>query len=129
VDLSLGDPTATGFLFEVVAVDLPGWYIEIRAWDTTGGFAEYTESLPAGGGNPFVPYAAFTGSIDWSQIGALQFFAQTGEGNDVPALDGAIGRISVEGPDVSVVPLPATALLLLGGIGGLGAMRLRKRKA
>jgi hypothetical protein len=129
VDLNLGDPTATGFLFEVVAVDLPGWYIEIRAWDTTGGFAEYTESLPAGGGNPFVPYAAFTGSIDWSQIGALQFFAQTGEGNDVPALDGAIGRISVEGPDVSVVPLPATALLLLGGIGGLGAMRLRKRKA
>jgi hypothetical protein len=115
---------ATGFLFEIVDVDLPGWYIEIRAWDTAGGYSEYTESLPAGGGSPFVPYALFTGDVDWSTIGALQFFAQTGETNDVPALDGAIGRISVE-----VVPLPASALLLLGGMGGLGALRLRKRKA
>jgi hypothetical protein len=129
IDLSMGDDSATGFLFDVVAVDLPGWYIEIRAWDTSGGFAEYTETLPAGGGNPFVSFASFTGTVDWSQIGALQFFAQTGPDNDVPALDGAIGRISVEGPDVNVIPLPASALLLLGGMGGFGALRLRKRKA
>ena len=31
--------------------------------------------------------------------------------------------------DTSVVPLPATGLLLLGGIGGLGALRLRRKKA
>ena len=87
----------------------------------------YAESLPAGGGNPFVPLAAFSGGpIDWNQVGALQFFAQTGEGNDVPALDGAIGSISVE---TGVVPLPASALFLLGGFGALGALRSRRRKA
>jgi hypothetical protein len=134
IDLSLGDESASGFLFDIFAVDQPGLYIEIRAWEygaAVGDAALFTELLPAGGGNPFVPFAAFTGTdIDWSNVGALQFFAQTGaDGNLVPALDGAIDNISVEGPDVSVVPLPASALLLLGGMGGLGALRLRKRKA
>jgi hypothetical protein len=134
IDLSLGDATASGFLFDIFAVDQPGLYIEIRAWEygaLVGNAAVFTELLPAGGGNPFVPFAAFSGAtIDWSNVGALQFFAQTGaDGALVPALDGAIDNISVEGPDVSVVPLPASALLLLGGMGGLGAMRFRKRKA
>jgi hypothetical protein len=71
-----------------------------------------------------VAFTQFVGNVNWSSIGALQFFAQTGPNSDVPALDGAIGRISVE-----VIPLPASALLLLGGMGGLGALRLRKKRA
>ena len=121
------DGAGAGFLFEIIAVDLPGIFIEIRAWDIFDNMVTYAESLPAGGGNPFVPLAAFSGGpIDWNQVGALQFFAQTGEGNDVPALDGAIGSISVE---TGVVPLPASALFLLGGFGALGALRSRRRKA
>lgn len=125
-----GDESVTGFLFDIVAVDMAGLYIEIRAWENGTGSAlsnaaVYSEVLPVGGGNPFVPFSAFGGaSIDWSNVGALQFFAQTGENSDIPALDGSISRISVE-----VIPLPAPALLLLGGLGGLGALRLRKRKA
>jgi hypothetical protein len=125
LDFLAGGPfDLTGFLFEVIDVDLPGFYIEIRAWDTGTGYSEYTETLPEGGGNPFVFLNQFTGDINWRDVGALQFFAQTGPGSDVPALDGAIGRISVE-----VIPLPAPALLLLAGIGGLGALRLRRRAA
>lgn len=120
------DGAGAGFLFEIIAVDLPGIFIEIRAWDIFDNMVTYAESLPAGGGNPFVPLAAFAGGpINWNQIGALQFFAQTGKGSDVYALDGAIGSISVE---TGVVPLPASALFLLGGFGALGALRSRRRK-
>lgn len=132
IDLLLGSLDLTGFLFDIFAVDQAGLFIEIRAWEYGAGSdlasaATYSETLPAGGGNPFVPFAAFGGAaIDWSNVGALQFFAESGLGPDgtrVKGLDGAIDSISV-----SVIPLPASALLLLGGVGGLGALRLRRRK-
>jgi len=120
------DGAGAGFLFDIFTVDKAGIYIEIRAWDIFSNMVTYAESLPAGGGNPFVSLAAFSGGpIDWNQIGALQFFAQTGEDSDVSALDGAIDSISVE---TGVVPLPASALFLLGGFGALGALRSRRRK-
>lgn len=136
-NLLLGPEDMTGFLFDVLSADAQ-ISIEIRAWDRIGGFSSFAEILEEGGGNPFVPFAAFSGNVDWTQIGALQFFAESGPCGELAAqcvndlagsLDGSIGRISIDGPDVSVVPLPASALLLLGGMGGFGAMRFRKRKA
>jgi hypothetical protein len=120
------DGPGAGFLFEIIAVDLPGIFIEIRAWDIFNNLATLAKELPAVGGSPFVPLEAFAGGIDWNNVGALQFFAQTGAGSDVPALDGAIGSITVE---TGVIPLPASAFLLLGGFGALGALRARRRKA
>lgn len=35
----------------------------------------------------------------------------------------------IEGEDLAPVPLPASALLLLGGVGGLGTLRMARRKA
>jgi len=127
--LDLWDGPGGGFLFDIVAVDLPGIFIEIKVWDIFANLVSFSEELPSGGGNPFVPFAAFVGgAIDWNQVGAIQFFAQTGKNSDVPALDGAIDAIWVITGEPSVIPLPASVLLLLGGIGGLGALRLRRRK-
>lgn len=127
--LDFWDGPGGGFLFDIVSVDLPGIYIEIKVWDIFSNLVTFAEELPAGGGNPFVPFAAFAGgAIDWNQVGAIQFFAQTGKDSDVPALDGAIDAVWVITGEPSPVPLPASVLLLLGGFGGLGALRLRRRK-
>ncbi len=125
IDFQTG--AGAGFFFEILTADLAGLYIEIRAWDVGGTLATFAETLPAGGGDPFVPLGAFTGGIDWNQVGALQFFAQSGIDSDVPSLDGSIGSITVE-TGMGVIPLPASAFLLLGGLGGLTAFGARRRK-
>ena len=121
-----GGPIGGGFNFEVIESDAE-IFIEITAWDITSAMVSFSELLPAGGGNPFVPFAAFSGDagFNWNQVGALQFFAQSGDESSVPSLDGAIGSITVE---TGVIPLPASAFLLLGGVGGLSALGARRRR-
>jgi hypothetical protein len=52
---------------------------------------------------------------------------QDGEGNLLPA--GYDATLPVAAAELSPVPLPATGLLLMGGLGFLGAIRKRRRAA
>jgi hypothetical protein len=62
------------------------------------------------------------GDFNWEQVGALAFSIEALTEN----YDGTLGAISV-------VPLPASAWLLLGGLGGLAgvsaASKRRRRKS
>jgi hypothetical protein len=110
-----------GFDFEVIDVDHMLEFT-MNVWDMDGTLSTYFEEIP-----PieqlvtFLPFSDFTGGADFSDVGAIQIYVNA----PVDNLDGAIGEINV-------VPLPASALLLLGGLGGLGglsAFRTRRRKA
>jgi hypothetical protein len=69
----------------------------------------------------------FLGSAATKRV-EVSIFNESGRVNDGFTFDG--GALALRGPiDVSEVPLPAPALLLLGGIAGLGALRGLKRKA
>ncbi len=119
------DGPGAGFFFDVVRVDAQ-LYIEIRAFDTFGEESVFAGSVIEGG-TPFAPLTAFSNAdFDWNSVGALQFFAQSGPDSDVISLDGAISSISVE---TGVIPLPASALLLLGGLGGLSAFGIRRKRS
>lgn len=106
------------FDFEVIEADHMLDFT-MTVWDMAGGISTYFEELP-----PVEQletrlfFSQFTGTADFSDVGAIQIFV-TG---DRPSLDASIGEIEV-------IPLPASALLLLGGIGGLGALRARRRSA
>lgn len=99
--------------------------VRIQVWDMLGNTGIYTETIDADY-DPELSFsdAAFAG-IDFSQIGALQFFISSSNTND--SVDGAITGIEVRAGDVAPIPLPASGLLLLGGMGGLTFLRRRKK--
>lgn len=133
VDLLAGGTTATqAFVFDVNSFD-ENSDIDFRAyaWDMSGNVATYFENLV----NPFpfdivtfdtslrLDEFTFGAAFDWSNIGALAFSVESTS----IEFDGALGSISV-------VPLPASAFLLLGSLGGLfgmssAAKRRRRRNA
>ncbi|WP_207101620.1 VPLPA-CTERM sorting domain-containing protein [Paracoccus shandongensis] len=99
--------------------------VRIQVWDIFGKTGIYTETIDPDY-DPKLAFsdAAFAG-IDFSKIGALQFFISSTSTND--SVDGAITGIEVRADDVAPVPLPASGLLLLGGMGGLTFLRRRKK--
>jgi hypothetical protein len=107
-----------GFDFEVIEVDHMLEFT-MKVWDTTGALSTYFEEIP-----PiellqtFLPFSDFRGSANFADVGAIQIFVRAPVNN----LDGSIG-------EVNVVPLPASALLLLGGLGGLSAFRARRKRS
>jgi len=122
--VALGDLTDGGtndkFFFEVLSGDLPGTLYTATVTDTFLNSFTVSELLVPGF-SPFQAFADFTG-VDFENVASLTF---TLDSNGVDSFDGSIGSISA-------VPLPASALLLLGGLGGLagfGASKRRRRKS
>lgn len=92
------------------------------AWDTAGNLAMFDEIV---GGAPISPNLfldEFSGdAIDWTQVGALAFKVDSQPGTSSllggaafggDNFDGTVGAISV-----GTVPLPASVLMLMSGLG------------
>lgn len=118
---SLGDLTAgmtnDKFFFEILSGDLPGATFSATVTDGGGMSATVTESLVAGF-SPFQAFADFVG-VDFTDVASLTFTLESPLGTS--SFDGSIGSISA-------VPVPASALLLLGGLGGFAAFSSSKRR-
>lgn len=112
------------FAFEVSYFDQPV-DIAVTVWDTAGETVSYTETLVPGF-SPNLYFSQLTGSssFDWTSVGALQFFVDSTYTE--LSVDGALSSISIK---TTPVPLPASALLLAGGLSGLAMMRRRKKSA
>jgi hypothetical protein len=107
------------FSFDVESFE-SNLFFEVRVWDMLGNTGLYNEILPpAGSFSPDLPLSDFTldAGFDWTQVGALQFFVES----STNGYDGSIGSITLN----STIPLPASALLLLSGVGMLAYRRLR----
>lgn len=120
LDFFTGPLGTPGFFFEVITLDLP-FVVEITAWDLSGAVTDFGGPVSASG-TPFAPLTAFSNAaFDWNNVGALQISADS---SGTQKVDAAIGSITV---DTGVIPLPASALLLLGGLGGLSAFGRRRK--
>ncbi len=115
----------TKFFFEVTDFDqLNAADFSAQVCDVLANCGTYTESLTVGF-NPFLSFGnlAFTSAgVNFGAVDSLTFSLTSTS----TSFDGSLGSISV-------VPLPASALLLLGGLGGFAgvsaAAKRRRRKA
>lgn len=102
-------------------------------WDNDGNRAEFAEIIGAGPISPNLFLSEFEGDdIDWTRVGALAFSIDSREGTSPLGtfggdnFDGQVGVISV-----SAIPLPASVLMLLGGLGsflGISAVSARRQR-
>lgn len=116
------------FVFDVERFDLDV-AVRISLFDTMGREATYDETLETGF-NPILTFGELDveEGFDFTQIGALQLFVDST--NTFISVDGALRSVRIEADDMTpVIPLPASGLLLLGGLGLIPAVRRMRRKA
>ncbi len=107
--------------FDVVDTDLAGLFIQITARDTAGLNAVYSETLPSVEDletRLFLTQFATDGGFDFGSLDYLEFYVRS----DAASLDGILNSVTLQ-----AVPVPAAAFLLVGAVGGLGALRLRRK--
>ena len=113
------------FFFDIGVFDNIANFVA-SATDTFGNTSTYTEVL-SGAFSPTLFFSAFSGSADFNSLAKLSFMIDTtnvpGSG-PVRSVDGSLNSISINAP--SAVPLPAGGLLLLAGLGAIGALRRKK---
>ncbi len=87
--------------------------------DTANNVSTYAEALTPTF-NPQLLFSAFTGSADFNSVASVTFRIDTTGG--ITGVDG-----SLKGIEIGAVPVPAAGLMLLSGIGGIAALRRRKK--
>lgn len=113
--------------FGVESFDHDTW-IEVIAFDGSGNSVSYSETLYVG----FSPNLSLTqmagdAGFSWGDVIALQFIVNSTSGETgltTLDIDGRLTSITLE-----TVPLPASGILLLGGVTGLAALRRRNKKS
>ncbi len=109
------------FDFDVVATDIAGLEFQVNVRDTSGLTANYTEILPSVEDletRLFLTQFTTQAGFDFGSVDSLEFYVRS----DADSLDGILDRITLQ-----AVPVPAAAFLLVGAVGGLGALRLRRK--
>lgn len=100
------------------------------AYDMFGNVGQFDEIVGAADISPILPLSAFSGSVDWTNLGAIGFTIDSRSGID-PVL-GEFGGINFDGKvgsiTVNAVPLPASVLMLLSGVGAVGGVGFLRRK-
>lgn len=125
------DTTVNSFISQTISFTSAGsyllnfWYSSIRNNDgitaEIGGVSQNYTTIGSSNTGWQLVTLAFTSDGTTPQL--LKFSA-TGAGN--PGVGGLLDNVSIT--QTSVVPLPATGLMLLGALGGMAALRRRKDK-
>ena len=120
MDFLIGD--APRFQIDLAASDL-NVYVQITVtdMDRRESIFEVTRGPGATGGADF---ALFNGDADFSNVGGLQIFVSSEPTDD--SVDSIFVGPLVVAANLPPVPLPASGMLLLAGLGAMAALRRRK---